>query len=58
MQLDGLTVARFTISRTPFMFDNKGKTFVDIRAEKDEGWAGGRASYAIDDGDELDVVLP
>ena len=30
----------------------------EIRAEKDDGWSGGRASYAIDDGEELDVVLP
>ena len=58
MQMDGLSAARFTISRTPFMFDSRGETFIEIRAEKDDGWSGGRASYAIDDGEELDVVLP
>lgn len=58
MQMEGLDATRFTISRTPFMFDSRGKIFIEIRAEKDNGWTGGRAAYAIDDGEELDVVLP
>lgn len=57
MALEGAEVFRYTISRTPFMFDAGGKVFVEVRAGKDDGWTSGRVSYDLE-GTALDVVTP
>lgn len=53
-----LAITRYTISRAALIMDpSDSRLLVEIRAEKDQGWSGGRVTYDLD-GREVDVVMP
>jgi hypothetical protein len=58
MDNDTLAIARFTISRSIlFMTPDDDRLLVEIRAEANDGWTGGRVTYDMD-GTAVDVVTP
>lgn len=58
LQLDGLKVTRYTISRSVlFMTPEDDRLVIEIRAELDDGWTGGRVTYDMD-GNAVDIVTP
>lgn len=58
MGMPDLAITRYTISRAALIMDpSDGRLLVEVRAEKDQGWTGGRVTYDLD-GKEVDVVMP
>lgn len=58
LELGGLKVHRYTISRSVlFMTPEDDRLVLEIRAELDDGWTGGRVTYNMD-GEAVDVVTP
>jgi hypothetical protein len=58
LELDGLKVHRYTISRSVlFMTPEDDRLVLEIRADLDDGWTGGRVTYDMS-GEAVDVVTP
>jgi hypothetical protein len=55
---DDFTVNRYTISRSIlFMTPEDDRLLVEVRADKSDGWTGGRVTYDMS-GAAVDVVTP
>ncbi len=58
MGIAGMSVFRYTISRSVlFMTPEDDRLVVEVRAELDDGWTGGRVTYDMN-GSEVDIVTP
>ena len=58
LELEGLMVIRYTISRSVlFMTPEDDRLVLEIRADLDDGWTGGRVTYDMA-GEAVDVVTP
>jgi hypothetical protein len=58
MDMPGMAIFRYTIGRSIlFMTPEDDRLVVEVRAELDDGWTGGRVAYDMD-GNEVDVVTP
>lgn len=58
LELEGLKVTRYTISRSVlFMTPEDDRLVIEVRADLDDGWTGGRVTYDMA-GEAVDIVLP